>query len=66
MLKNIEQETIDTANNEVNCSLKGRHDPCVAVRGSVVAESMMALVLADMVLLNMSSKMENVKKVYSK
>lgn len=62
----IEQETIDTANNEVNCQLKGRHDPCVAVRGSVVAESMMALVLADMVLLNMSSKMENVKKVYSK
>jgi chorismate synthase len=66
MLKNIEQETIDINNQEVNCQLKGRHDPCVAVRGSVVAESMMALVLADMVLLNMSSKMENVKKVYSK
>jgi chorismate synthase len=62
----IEQETTDTANNEVSCQLKGRHDPCVAVRGSVVAESMMALVLADMVLLNMSSKIENVKKVYSK
>ena len=62
----IEQETVDVHNNEVNCQLKGRHDPCVAVRGSVVAESMMALVLADMVLFNMSSKMENVKKVYSK
>ena len=62
----IEQETIDIHNDEVNCQLKGRHDPCVAVRGSVVAESMIALVLADMVLLNMSSKMENVKKVYSK
>jgi chorismate synthase len=62
----IEQETVNTDNNNVNCQLKGRHDPCVAVRGSVVAESMMALVLADMVLLNMSSKMENVKKVYSK
>ena len=62
----IEQETIDINNNEVDCKLKGRHDPCVAVRGSVVAESMMALVLADMVLLNMSSKIENVKKVYSK
>ena len=61
----IEQETIDIHNNEVECKLKGRHDPCVAVRGSVVAESMMALVLADMALLNMSSKMENVKKVYS-
>ena len=62
----IEQETIDIYNNEVDCKLKGRHDPCVAVRGSVVAESMMALVIADMALLNMSSKMENVKKVYSK
>ena len=62
----IEQETIDIYNNEVDCKLKGRHDPCVAVRGSVVAESMMALVIADMALLNMSSKMENVKKVYAK
>ena len=61
----IEQETVDIYNNEVECKLKGRHDPCVAVRGSVVAESMMALVLADMALLNMSSKMENVKKIYS-
>ena len=62
----IEQETTDIYGNEVNCALKGRHDPCVAVRGSVVAESMMALVLADMVLLNMSSKIENIKKVYNK
>ncbi|MFW2600272.1 chorismate synthase [Aliarcobacter butzleri] len=62
----IEQETIDIYDNEVNCNLKGRHDPCVAVRGSVVAESMMALVLADMVLLNLSSKIENIKKVYEK
>ena len=62
----IKQETVDIHNNEVDCELKGRHDPCVAVRGSVVAESMMSLVLADMVLLNMSSNMENVKKVYKK
>ncbi len=61
----IKQETIDVNNKEVNCELKGRHDPCVAIRGSVVAESMMALVLADMALLNMSSKIENVKKVYN-
>ena len=62
----IEQETVDIYNNEVECKLKGRHDPCVAIRGSVVAESMMALVIADMVLLNMSSKIQNVKKVYNK
>ena len=61
----LKQETIDINDNEVDCQLKGRHDPCVAIRGSVVAESMMALVLADMTLLNMSSKIENVKKVYN-
>ena len=62
----IEQDTIDVYGNEVVCKLKGRHDPCVAVRGSVVAESMMALVIADMLLLNLSSKIDNIKKVYEK
>ena len=61
----IEQDTVDINNQEHSCSLKGRHDPCIAVRGSVVAEAMASLVIADMLLLNMSSKMENVKKVFS-
>lgn len=61
----ITQKTIDTQNKESDFALKGRHDPCIAVRGSVVAESMCALVIADMLLLNMSSRMENVKKIYS-
>ena len=60
----ITQDTIDTSNNELKCNLKGRHDPCVATRGSIVAESMMAIVLVDMLLLNMSSKISNLKKVY--
>ena len=59
------QDTIDINDKELKCELKGRHDPCVATRGSVVAESMMALVLADMLLLNMSSKIQNIKKVYN-
>ncbi len=58
------QDTIDINNKELKCELKGRHDPCVATRGSVVAESMMALVIADMLLLNMSSTLKNIKKVY--
>jgi len=61
----IKQETVDINNNEVECELKGRHDPCVAIRGSVVAESMMALVLADMALLNLSSNINNIKKIYN-
>lgn len=61
----IAQDTVDINNEEHNCALKGRHDPCIAVRGSVVAESMTALVVADMLLLGMSSQMKNVKKVFS-
>lgn len=60
----IEQETIDTHNTEQNFSLKGRHDPCVAIRGSVVAEAMAAIVVADMVLLNMGRKMQGVLNYY--
>lgn len=60
----IEQQTINTHYENKTYHLKGRHDPCVAIRGSVVCESMMALVLADMLLLNVSSKMDYIKKIY--
>ncbi|MCH9740898.1 MAG: chorismate synthase [Epsilonproteobacteria bacterium] len=59
------QETVTKENESVICELKGRHDPCVAIRGSVVCESMMALVLADMVLLNMGKKMEHINAIYN-
>lgn len=58
------QHTITTANEEVDFSLKGRHDPCVAIRGTVVCEAMAALVIADMLLLNMGSNMQGVTKYY--
>jgi len=59
-----EQETVTTQNKEVECNLKGRHDPCVALRGTVVCEAMMALTLADMTLLNMGKKMEHLTNIY--
>ncbi len=59
-----EQHTVTTSNEEVDFSLKGRHDPCVAIRGTVVCEAMAALVIADMLLLNMGSNMAGVTKYY--
>ncbi|HHB95341.1 MAG TPA: chorismate synthase, partial [Campylobacterales bacterium] len=59
------QETITKDNQPTICELKGRHDPCVAIRGSIVCEAMMSLVLADMLLLNMGKKMEHITKIYS-
>lgn len=58
------QETINRYDEEVVCELKGRHDPCVAVRGAVVCEAMMALVLADMVLLGLGKKMSHLQELY--
>ena len=58
--------TLDIHGEEVTCELKGRHDPCVAIRGSVVAEAMAALVLADMMLLNMGRKMDDLLRFYGK
>lgn len=60
------QDTITKENEESICNLKGRHDPCVAIRGSVVCEAMMALVLADMLLLNMGKKISDIEKIYKR
>lgn len=45
-------QTIDTEGNETEIVTKGRHDPCVGIRGAAVVEAMMALVLADQKLLH--------------
>ncbi len=44
--------TIDREGNETDISTTGRHDPCVGIRGALVVEAMMALVLADQKLLH--------------
>ena len=59
------QRTVDIHGEEVTCELKGRHDPCVAIRGSIVAESMAALVVADMLLLNIGRRLSDLQKIYS-
>ena len=42
-----EVKSIDAKGNEIDVRTKGRHDPCVGIRGVPVAEAMMAVVLAD-------------------
>jgi chorismate synthase len=59
-----EQHTVTCNNEEIDFSLKGRHDPCVAIRGTIVCEAMAALVVADMLLLNMGRKMDGVINYY--
>ena len=40
-------KTIDCHGHETEIVTKGRHDPCVGIRGVAVAEAMLAIVLAD-------------------
>ncbi|WP_024791566.1 chorismate synthase [Lebetimonas sp. JS032] len=58
------QKSIDINENEVEVNLKGRHDPIVAIRGAVVTESMVACVVADMLMINSIRRMDNLKKIY--
>jgi chorismate synthase len=48
----IPRQTINSAGEAVDLRTKGRHDPCVGIRGVPVVEAMMALVLADHKLLH--------------
>ncbi|WP_435641357.1 chorismate synthase [Micavibrio aeruginosavorus] len=41
------KQTIDVHGNETDIVTKGRHDPCVGLRGAPVVEAMVACVLAD-------------------
>jgi chorismate synthase len=50
------QNTLDTDGNIVELQGKGRHDPCVVPRAVPIVEAMSALVLADLFLLNKTSK----------
>ncbi|MDF1762218.1 MAG: chorismate synthase [Oleibacter sp.] len=43
----IPGRSIDTAGNAIEVITKGRHDPCVGIRATPIAEAMMAIVLVD-------------------
>lgn len=61
----VPQKTINTNKDEVILELKGRHDPCIAIRGNIVVQSMLALIIADSILLNATSRIEHLRKIYS-
>ena len=46
-----EQQTVDYAGNPAVLAAKGRHDPCVVARAVPIVETMAALVLADLALI---------------
>lgn len=58
------QETVNTDGENINLNIKGRHDPVVVPRAVVVVECMTALVIADALLANMTSRMDGITSFY--
>lgn len=60
----LEQNTVTKTGEETSLSITGRHDPVIVPRAVVVVESMAAITLVDMLLMNMGAKMDYLEKIY--
>ena len=52
----IKRNTVDLRGRNTKISTKGRHDPCVGIRAVPIGEAMVAMVLADLKLLQKKNK----------
>lgn len=58
------QKTVNTSGDNIEIEISGRHDPVVVPRAVVVVESMAAITLVDLLMQNMHSKIDYLKKIY--
>ena len=61
-----EQSTVNKQKENIKIAIKGRHDPVVVPRAVVVVEMMTAITVLDMLLMNMTARMDKIKKFYDK
>ena len=59
------QQTITSSHEETEIEIKGRHDPIIGPRAVVVVEAMCAITLLDLMMVNATSKLENLIKIYN-
>ena len=55
------QQTVNRDHKDTDIEIHGRHDPVIAPRAVVVVESMAAIVIADMYLSSLGSKLDDLK-----
>ncbi len=58
------QQTVNKNGENIEINIKGRHDPVIVPRAVVVVESMAAVTILDLMLMNMGATMENIEKIY--
>lgn len=58
------QDTVTKDGENTTITITGRHDPVIVPRAVVVVESMAALTILDLLMVNMSAKLENLEQMY--
>lgn len=58
------QQTVKNTGENIDVSVKGRHDPVIVPRAVVVVEAMAALTVVDLLFINMSAKMDSIIRFY--
>ena len=61
-----EQNTINKHHEEIAMAIKGRHDPIIGPRAVVVVEAMCAITILDLLMINATSRIDNLLKIYDK
>ena len=59
------QQTVNRAGEEVETVIKGRHDPVIMPRAVVVVEAMTALTVLDLMMDNMTARVDYLKQIYT-
>ncbi len=56
-----QQQTVNRDGEDIEISVKGRHDPVIVPRAVVVVEAMTAICVLDMLLLGMTSRLDRIR-----
>ena len=58
------QQTVDVDGRPQRIEIQGRHDPIIVPRAVVVVESMAAITMLDLLMTNMSARLDSLKDFY--
>ena len=58
------QKTINKSGENIDVSIRGRHDPIIGPRAVVVVESMAAITIVNALFDNMSARMDKLVEFY--
>ena len=58
------QNTVNKDNENIEATIKGRHDPIIVPRAVIVVEAMTAITILDLMLCNTTAKLSSLKKFY--